>query len=326
MFFKEPLGRIAARALAGLLAVAALASCGGGTYQVTAFVPARILSFGDEGSLLVGTQGLKYSINGISTQTDLVDCTALPLWNQVLATAYGMVYPECNPGLVPNPGATNFSTVNATVDDTTSQVAAFLAGDTFNSNDLVTVWVGTHDILELYAQGATGSDNSDLVTQSRARGAQLANLVNQIVGYGARVLVLTIPDLSQSPFGETEQERGDFDRKALLSDMSSNFNRSMRSTVINDGSKVGLVLPDDYVNSAVRSPSSFGFASDAEITAGCLPSAPLPTCTQDTLIIDQVANSSTATLFLWADATHLASTAQNAIGTQASSRAHSNPF
>jgi phospholipase/lecithinase/hemolysin len=326
MFFKEPLGRIAARALAGLLAVAALASCGGGTYQVTAFVPARILSFGDEGSLLVAPQGLKYSINGISTQTDLPDCTVLPLWNQVLATSYGLVYAECNPEAVASPSAFNFSTVNATVDDTTTQVNAFLAGDTFNSNDLVTVWVGMHDILELYTQGATGGDNSDLVTQSRAHGAQLANLVNQIVGYGARVLVLTIPDMSQSPFADAEQERGDFDRKQLLSDMSSNFNRSMRSTVINDGSKVGLVLPDDYVNSAVRSPSSFGYASDAEITAGCLPTSPLPTCTQDTLIIDQAANSSAASVFLWADPTHLGSTAQNAIGTQANSRAHSNPF
>jgi hypothetical protein len=132
--------------------------------------------------------------------------------------------------------------------------------------------------------------------------------------------------MSQSPFGETEQERGDFDRKQLLSDMSSNFNRAMRSTVINDGSKVGLVLPDDYVNSAVRSPSSFGYAADAETQPGCLPTAPLPQCTEDTLVIDSVANSSSAAIFLWADPTHLAPTAQNAIGTQASSRAHSNPF
>jgi phospholipase/lecithinase/hemolysin len=326
MFFKETLGRLAARALAGLLAVAALASCGGGTYQVTAFVPARILSFGDESSILVPPQGLKYSINGVSTATDLPDCTLLPLWNQVLANSYGMVYAECNPEAVASPGAINFSTVNATVDDVSNQVNAFLAGDTFNGNDLVTVWVGTHDILQIYTEGGTGVDNNDLISQSRARGEQLANLVNQIVGYGARVLVLTIPDMSQSPFGETEQERGDFDRKKLLSDMSSNFNRAMRSTVINDGSKVGLVLPDDYVNSAVRSPASFGFAADAQTQSACLPTAPLPKCTEDTLIIDPIANSSSAALFLWADPTHLGSVAQDAIGTQAQSRAHSNPF
>ena len=326
MLFKENLGRIAARAVAGLLAVIALASCGGGTYQVTAFVPARILSFGDESSMLVPPQGLKFSINGVSPLTDLPDCTLLPIWTQVLANAYGMVYAECNPEAVASPGAINFSTLNATVDDVSNQVNAFLAGDTFNGNDLVTVWVGTHDILQLYAEGGTGGDNSDLITQSRARGEQLANIVNQIVGYGARVLVLTMPDLSQSPFGETEQERGDFDRKQLLSDMSANFNRAMRSTVINDGSKVGLVLPDDYVNSAVRSPSSFGYAADAETQVACLPTAPLPTCTEDTLNIDPISSSSSASQFLWADPTHLGSVAQNAIGSQANSRAHSNPF
>ena len=72
MPFKEHLGRIAKRATAGLAAagaLAALASCGGGTYQVTAFVPARILTFGDESSRLEGAQGLKYSINGISSAT-----------------------------------------------------------------------------------------------------------------------------------------------------------------------------------------------------------------------------------------------------------------
>jgi phospholipase/lecithinase/hemolysin len=326
MLFKEHLGRIAARAVAGLLAVVALASCGGGTYQVTSFVPARILSFGDESSIITPTLSLKYSINGISTFTDLPDCTLLPIWTQVLATSYGMVYAECNPETVASPSAFNFSTVNATVDDVTNQVNSFLAGDTFNGNDLVTVWVGTHDLLQLYAEGSNGSDNSDLITQSRARGEQVANLVNQIVGYGARVLVLTIPDLSQTPFAETEQERGDFDRKKLLSDMSVNFNRAMRSTVINDGSKVGLVLPDDYVNSAVRSPASFGFAPDAETQAGCLPTAPLPTCTENTLNIDTLSGSSLASQFLWADPTHLGPSAQNSIGQQAESRAHSNPF
>ena len=48
MSFRETLSRTTARVAAGLMAVAALASCGGGTYQVNEFVPARILSFGDE--------------------------------------------------------------------------------------------------------------------------------------------------------------------------------------------------------------------------------------------------------------------------------------
>src|SRR5690349_21529694 len=118
MSFRETLSRTASRVAAGLLAVAALAlaSCGGGTYQVNEFVPARILTFGDENNLLVAPQGLKYTINGLSDATDLVDCSVLPLWNQLLATSFGMTYAECNPEAVASPTAFNFSTVGATID------------------------------------------------------------------------------------------------------------------------------------------------------------------------------------------------------------------
>lgn len=327
MRFGEIVSRLAPRALATLAAVVALASCGGGTYQVSAFTPNRILSFGDENSVLVPPQGLKYSINGLSTQTDLPDCTLLPLWIQVLASSYNMVYDGCNTEAVAQPTAFDFALVGATVDGVTTQVNSFLAGDSFNGNDLVTIWVGVNDILDIYTTSATGGDESDLVAQSRARGVVLANLVNQIAATGAKVLVTTIPDLGQSPFAANEQEsHGDFNRIQLLSDMSNNFNRAMRSTVVNDGSKIGLVLADDYVNSAVRSPSSFGYAGDAETMAGCLTTAPLPNCDESTLVTDPISNSTGASLFLWADPTHLGSSAQTAIGNQAEVRAHSNPF
>ena len=60
MFSREHLSRVATRAAAGLVAIgalAALASCGGGTYQVSTFAPVRMLSFGDESSRLEGAQG-----------------------------------------------------------------------------------------------------------------------------------------------------------------------------------------------------------------------------------------------------------------------------
>jgi len=110
MSFREHLSRVATRAAAGLLAALALASCGGGTYQVNEFVPARILTFGDESSMLVPPQGLKYSINAISPATELVDCSLLPLWNQTLATSFGMTYAECNPEAVASPTAFDFAT------------------------------------------------------------------------------------------------------------------------------------------------------------------------------------------------------------------------
>ena len=327
MVFGEIFRRLAVRGLAAMCMLAALGSCGGGTYQVSAFVPLRILTFGDEANILVPPQGLKYSINGLSIATDLPDCSLLPLWTQVLAASYGMTYTECNPEAVASPTAFNFSTVNATVDDVNTQVNSFLSGDTFNSSDLVTIWVGEHDILDLYQTGANGANSDDLIAQSRVRGQTLANVVNNISATGAKVLVLTIPDMGESPFANNEQQtHGDFNRVQLLSDMSNNFNRAMRSTVINDGSKIGLVLADDYVNSAVRAPSRFGFAPDAQFQPGCQPDVNLPNCTENTLVVDPANNLSAASVFLWADPTHLGSTAQNAVGQQASSRAHTNPF
>jgi phospholipase/lecithinase/hemolysin len=329
MLFNHRLGRLASRAVAGLAVVAALASCGGGTYQVSAFVPARILTFGDESSMLVGPQGLKYSINGVSTETQLIDCSLLPMWTQVLAASYNdpnLVYANCNREAVPNPNAVQLATIDATVDDLETQVATFRTGDTFNNNDLVTVWVGMHDVLQAYAENGSNDDVNALTTDMRARGIHLANIVNSIAGSGARVILLTIPDMGLSPYAAAENQRGDFDRAALLTQMSDAFNRSLRSNVINDGSKIGLVLPDDYVKAAVRNPSGFGYIAQPNVTPGCTNISPLPGCRQDELITDISVNSNQEQFFLWADSTHLGAAPQQNIGNQAVSRAHSNPF
>ncbi len=328
MFSREHLSRVATRAAAGLVAVgalAALASCGGGTYQVTAFAPARLLSFGDESSRLEGAQGLKYSINQISSTTLQLDCTQNPIWNQSLANSYGLVFANCNANASNDINAIDLTTVGGTVGDVVNKVAAFQAGDTFNYNDIVTIWVGMNDILNAYQANGTG-DQTTLLTDMKEAGATLAGVVNTIANAGAKVILLTVPDMSYSPYGYVESQRGDFDRAKLLSDMSTQFNLGLRTNIVNDGSKIGLVLVDDLVHNAVRSPGSYGLISLDNQSYGCLDTAPLPTCTNDTLRNDpstgQVANAS----FLWADATHLGSVLQGQIGTQAVNRAHSNPF
>jgi outer membrane lipase/esterase len=325
MYFKQHLGRIAVRAAAGIAAVAALASCGGGTYQVTAFVPARILTFGDESSRLEGAQGLKYSINGISPATLQTDCTQAPIWTQALANSYSLVYANCNVNASSSTDAVDLTTVNATVEDVVQSVNAFQAGDTFNGNDLVTLWVGMHDVLDEYQTNGTG-DEATILANVKAQGVTLAGVVNQIAGTGAKVVLLTIPDMSLTPFAYVESQRGDFDRLKLLSDMSTQFNLGLRSNILNDGSKIALVLVDDLVRNAVRSPGSFGLVALDNQTYGCLDTAPLPTCTTDTLRNDPTTGQPATANFLWADATHLGSVLQGQIGNQAVSRAHSNPF
>ncbi len=323
MRFQQQLARLVTRVATGVLAAAVLASCGGGTYQGQAFKPARILSFGDENSLLVPPDGAKYSINGISTTTDLVDCTVLPMWFQILATSYTMVYPECNPEGDTAPAARSLAAVGATVDDVGAQVDNFATTEGFAGNDLVTIYAGVNDLLQVYASGA-GGDNTGLLVEMRARAVTLANIVNNLTATGAKVLLLTIPDMGDSPFAQTENERGDFDRVTLLSQMSDAFNRSLRSAIINDGSKIGLVLVDDFVHNAARSPLSYGLTSYN--IAGCVDTAPLPSCTTDTIVSDPLTGVANAAQYLWADATHLSAVAQQQIGNQAVTRAHSNPF
>ena len=328
MLFKEHLGRFAKRAVAGMAAagaLASLASCGGGTYQEQVFVPARILTFGDESSRLEGQQGLKYSINGISPATLQVDCTENPLWTQVVANSYGLIYTGCNIEATYETDARDLTTVNGTTADVAKQVTAFEAGDTFNYNDLVTIWVGMHDVLNDYQANATGNDDL-LLSDMNAQGAALAGIVNSIANSGAKVLLLTIPDMSLSPFGYAEAQRGDFDRAKLLSDMSNQFNVGLRANIINDGSKIGLVLVDDLVHNAAYNPSAFGLIFFANQTPGCLDTAPLPTCTDETLRNDPTTGQPATASFMWADATHLGSVAQGQIGNLAMQRATSNPF
>ena len=328
MLFKEHLGRIAMRAVAGMVATGALftlASCGGGTYQEQSFVPARILVFGDESSRLEGSQGLKYSINGVSSSNSQIDCTLQPIWTQTVATSYGLVFSNCNPNASFNTNAIDHTVVNGTVQDVVQQVAAFQAGDTFNGNDLVLIWVGMHDILNDYQANATG-DETVLLSDMLSAGSTLAGVVNAVAAAGGKVLLLTVPDMSDSPFAYTESQRGDFDRLKLLSDMSTNFNLGLRSNILNDGSKIGLVLVDDIVRNDVRSPGSFSLIAQDNEYVGCIAAAPLPTCTTDTLNNDPATGSPATLNFLWADATHLGSVAQTQIGNQAEGRAHANPF
>lgn len=327
MSLREHLSRAASRAVAGLVAVGAmatLASCGGGTYQVSNFQPARVIVFGDESSRLEGAQGLKYSINGFNSNRQL-DCTVNPLWTQTVTNSFGLVFQNCNPNAAYNITALDLTTVNGTVDTVVTQVAAFQAGDTFNYNDLVLIWVGMNDIVTEYQANGAG-DQPTLLADMKSQGTTLANTVNAIAAAGAKVIILTVPDMSYSPFAYTEAQRGDFDRSKLLSDMSTYFNLGLRSNIVNDGSKIGLVLVDDFVRNAVRAPSYYSLISNDNQTPGCQDTAPLPTCTTDTLRNDPSTSQAATAGFLWADPTHLGSVGQTQIGNLALSRARSNPF
>ena len=221
------LPRHALRALAAaILGTALLAGCGGGTSQIDQFVPARILSLGDELNYLTD-DGHKYTVNAVDGTSGAVVCTTSPLWiQQVSANRYGKLFSQC-PGTGTSPDLTAFrlSTVGARVDDVVGVVSGRLASGGFTDTDLVTVLVGLHDVLDQYAL-YDGTNEADLIAALQAKGTKLASTVNSITATGARVLVSTTIDVGLTPYAAQQKTDVGDDRPALLDRKSTRLNSS----------------------------------------------------------------------------------------------------
>lgn len=296
---------------------ALLTACGGGGSTVDPFVPRRLLAFGDENSLLT-TDGRRYAINGVVTVSgqQFIDCTANPIWLQTLASGFGLVLAACNPTNT-TPTGTIYARQGARVADVRAQIDQHFAGGTVSSRDLITVFAGLHDILELYTQFPAQAQ-TQLLAAAGARGRQLADQANRLANANGRVIVLTLPNLGVTPFGLDEKaSRPDTDRAALLRDLSAAFNRELRLNLINDGRLIGLVLADELVDSMAAFPSGYSLTNSTR--PAC--TVALPDCTSNTLVLD-----ATAATWLWADSLHLAAQAHSQIGNAALTRASRNPF
>lgn len=320
------------RALIGgaVLASAWLASCGGGT-QVQPFSANRVIAFGDESSVIDDNNGdangRKYTINATVSATDLtLACKLDPLWIQVVANAYGLLFPQCNPApAVTAPASRIRAVAGARVAAIAAQIDAQLAESAFTAKDLTTVLIGQNDVFDAYAQYPAVGE-TQLIANLEAAGTALGTQINRIASAGAKVLVVTVPDLGLTPFAVTEKAaHADIDRAALLRRLTARFNASMRSTIFNDGRMIGLILLDEYVESVASVVNGGGFTNvmvgACDLTKSALVPPSVLDCTTQTLI-----TGATPTTYLWADSTLLGSGGQKALGTLASSRAANNPF
>jgi len=330
--FLAHLGARFGRSMAALLGAGLLASCGGGD-PVTPFAPTRILAFGDELSV-IEADGRKYSVNAfrqITVNGVLVDdptgldCTRNPLWIQTVATGFGLAFDRCL-----GTATTATGQIRAQVGHKVADLAAQLAGvqgSALGEKDLALVMIGMNDILELYAQ-YPGVGRATLIDQARTRGRTLGAFVNQVATSGPAVVVLTVPDIGQSPFALAQNvSTGDTTRAALISELVAVFNNRMSVELINDGRLIGLVYADIDLQNLVKFPQSFGLAN---VTApACLSTAVLPGCTTATLVPANAATgaaAATATTWLWADTLRIAPAGQARLGALAESRARNNPF
>ncbi|MFM8768124.1 MAG: SGNH/GDSL hydrolase family protein, partial [Rubrivivax sp.] len=290
-----------------------LASCGGGTSQVEAFVPQRLITLGDDMSAFT-PDGRKYAINGFAAGGTTPDCRVLPIWTQVVASAFGFGFAECPVG-TGEQKALSRAFAGARVADLKAQVQAQVAAGGFAGKDLVTVMIGTHDVRDLYLQSkaASAPSREALLQAARERGVEIARQVNAVVDLGAKVIVTTIPDVGLSPWGIEQGADG----AALLKELTAALNGRIRVNILNDGRFVGLVLADEMSQTAARIPAAYSL-TDAS-TAACTV-AP-PACTSATLRANATADG-----WFWADSSWLATGGHRQLGALAEARARLNPF
>ena len=324
MKFNRMAWRMAAcRGLAALVGAAAMASCGGGT-QLVRFAPTRLIAFGDEASVIddvnSNANGRKYTVNALKTDLVTLDCKANPIWIQVLATAYGIVFAQCNPDAVAAPAGIIRAAPLATVAAVTAQIDA-QASAGFNADDLVTVLAGANDILAQYKQYPTLSE-AQITASVEQAGAALAAQVNRIGSLGAKVLISTVPDLGLTPYALAEKAaHTEIDRAALLTRLTKSFNAKLRLGLINDGRTTGLLFTDELVQAIAKNPLTYAFSN--VVAAVCDPvKAPLVTaCTSQTLV-----TGGSGETWLWADSLQLSPAGHRNLGALAVTRARGNPF
>lgn len=278
-----------------------LQACGGDVTRVEDYHPQRILVLGDENSLVQATaSGSKYTVN------DPANCANNGVWVQALVQHYNMAFEACNPNGLST--TTHMQAqAGAKVADVATQAAAI--GTAYASTDLITVFAGANDILAAF-QDTTLSDDA-MHARVREAGTLLAQQINTLIVQGAKVLFVTVPDLGLSPYGRNSG------RQAVLSALCESFNKALRLSVQQDGSKAAIVLADSLVQRATESPGTYSLKNvkDAACAVGT------PDCSSSTLVTD-----ATSAGWMWADKVYLGPTLHARLGSLAITRATHNPF
>lgn len=330
MFLIRSGARRVLRGLAAAAALAVLAACGGGE-QAEAFDPKRLFTFGDEMSVLQGPEGRKVMVNAVGTDGVAIDCSADTssqpslLWTQRLANLFSFVFRECNPAEVV-PTAFTYAQAGAKADDFVVQVekARAEAGG-FTQDDLMTLLIGANDVLDLYERvylaDPTQATANDIITELRARATRLGNAINGLTANcGPKFIVSTIPWMQYTPYAlQQAVAHPDIGVGSRLNAFTNAFNSALRTTLVNDGRRWGLVELDSMIQAGVDSPSSYGL--DNITTATCAAGA--SECRNLTAELTPGANP---TSWLWASDRWVGWRAHQYMGNYARTRANNNPF
>ncbi|KQV91529.1 hypothetical protein [Rhizobacter sp. Root1221] len=316
MKFARDLSKISARTrlAAALFGAVLLASCGGGE-QEEKFQASRIVTFGDENSL-IRPDGTQYTVNNTSVAT-AAPCATSPIWVQRVAGEYGLTFGECT-----NTAARPSAVMRAVKESKVADVAAAVAATPLQSGDLVTLMVGAYDVIEITA-GTANPDSSQLAAMNAAafeRGRAFGSVVLAVTATGAKVLFTTVPDLGLAPLGLRNVQNA-----TALSQLSRSFNNGLIDRVSEDstgGGRNGAVLEVDqqverYRRNIDAAYSGFTNYTDAACNTAGVPFEvdDLPTCTT-------IANAS----YLWAGNIQFGLLTHSQLGSDAVGRLRANPL
>jgi hypothetical protein len=325
------LRRTAALLLAG--AAALLSACGGGTEPIEAYAPTRMFALGDEISVLtqVDPKGRKYTVNGLDSD-GRVDCDVIDsvgnslIWTQQMALAYGFVFEECNPQNLPV-NAWTFATPGAKAADFVTQYAAATARfGKLGPTDVISLLYGANDVLDVlprFLADPTADNGNALVSEMRARGANLAKALNKVIGDGCgpRFIISTMPLMNLTPYAlQLARDNPSLRIVYWLQQFSNAFNSGLRTTIINDGSLWGLVELDSLLNAAVSDPENYGLDN---VRQGACAVSPTTLCTSAASSLVAGANPAT---WLWASELWMGWRAHQYLGGFARTRGRGNPF
>ena len=315
------------RLLAAVLGAAMLASCGGGEQEET-FQPDRIVTFGDENTLIL-PNGYQYTVNNptaaTSTTVAVAPCANSPIWVEYVAATYNLNFAECS-GVAPRANAQMKATLGATIPTVATAVSTFNAATPLNGKDLVTLMVGSHDLKALYESYTTPSTSqAALVSAAESLGEDLGKVVLSVTGTGAKVLITTVPNLATSVWGLTQSD----DNRATLAAMVTAFNDGLNakiSEISNGGGRNGAVLEVDQEVEKYRRDYNNAYSTfTVKTTAACLTTggatmadADLPTCLYNT--------ANTNYYYLWAGSMQFGLLTHATLGSVAVTRIRANPL
>ncbi len=324
----------------GIAALAALlASCGG--EELVPFNPARILVFGDQASVItvapVASEGRKYTINAVNPDTGAIDCTRNLIWIQILATNYGMGFPECPLPIAADATAAQIAAASAAriraqagataggtgAVDLTQQITRQLAlpvadGGGIGATDLVAVYIGVNDVISAFERYKSGViTQADAIAQAEQAGSTYAAQVNRIANSGGKVIMATVPSVGVTPYANALADLAD---RALLVTLTERVNARLLVEIDNNGRKIGLIEINPYVAAVIGDPLAYGYLNVED--AACVPVNVLE-CTAKP---DSLQPDATVATWLWADALQLSPQGHAQLGSLAYSRARSQPF